>query len=653
VYALAISPDGERLAIGHRERFSVWQIKTRSLIFSGNKGALSLAFHPDGKRLYTASSGTVREWDTVNWREAYAIPQNGGFVSLSADGRRLATLSNDFRRDREATIWDTTTWTPVATIASANDPIALSHDGRRLACGTATNIVIWTVDGSRPEVLLQDTADLFPTNQPLRNLRMQRRDHMLAFSRDDKQIVGVRNTLSSRGVFVLSVWNAETGEEAAVMPSDAEHIEHSGTITGLGFSPDGRTLASSSMDHSIRLWDFANHLAKDDIQGHLSEVLAVAYSPDGKFIASASKDGEIKIWPSVRQAREDVVVGPAHPVGFNKDGHTLLAMQWDFSAAISVNTETLEIEGRVDVEQRRREGNEPPKNSPPPAERDRRPDVPPNRGQERERDGRGMRFWGFPLRSTAHSPDLRWLVRVKEDGMVEWVDTEHSETNLLKLANGGFGILALANDGHTMFTRGREQGVRIWDLRASTNVFWPADTLTVSIAPDGRTLLAHRRDAMQLWDRATLTLQTNIVVPSIGFFETPPSAFTADGRLLALPAEDDAVALWDVASLERIATFSGHKQGIRSIAFSPDGRTLATTSDDSTLKLWNVATQQELLSLRNLGATLTRLLFSPDGRVLVGGSSALGGNGGLRLYRAATFEEINRALPVRAMADTE
>ena len=77
---------------------------------------------------------------------------------------------------REATIWDTTTWEPVATIASANDPIALSHDGRRLACGTATNIVIWTVDGSRPEVLLQDTAVLFPTNQPLRNLRMQRRD---------------------------------------------------------------------------------------------------------------------------------------------------------------------------------------------------------------------------------------------------------------------------------------------------------------------------------------------------------------------------------------------------------------------------------------------------------------------------------------------
>lgn len=653
VYALAISPDGERLAIGHRERFSVWQIKTRSLVFGASKGAMSLVFHPDGRRLYTASGGTVREWDTATWREGHNMPENGGALSLSADGRRLATLRSEPRGRREATVWDTTTWKAVAKIDQAHEPIALSHDGRRLACGTGTNIFVWTLDGSQPEVVLRDTADLFPTNQLTRMLRMLRREHMLVFSRDDKQIVGARNTLSSRGVFVLSVWNADTGAESAVMPSDAEHIEHSGTITGLAFSPDGRMLASSSMDHSIRLWDPVNHLARDDIQGHLSEVLAVAYSPDGKFIASASKDGEIKIWPSVRQSREDTVIGPRHPVGFSKDGRTLLAMQRDFSVAMIVNAETLEIERRVDAEQRRPEAGELPPSEPPPGEPVSRIEPPPNRPPDRDREGRGMRFWGFRGPSSVYSPDLRWLVRSRDDGNVEWIDSENSETNLVKLANGSMGILALARDGHTLFTRGREQGIRIWDLRSSTNVLWPAgDALSMVVAPDGRTLVAFKRDGVQLWDRAGLTLRTNIAAPPSGFFDTL-SPFSADGRLLALPAEDDAVALWDVVSLEHIGTFAGHKQGIRSIAFSPDGRTLATTSDDSTLKLWNVATQQELLTSRNLGATLTRLVFSPDGRLLVGGSAALGGNGGLRLYRAATFEEINRALPVRAMADTE
>lgn len=264
-----------------------------------------------------------------------------------------------------------------------------------------------------------------------------------------------------------------------------------------------------------------------------------------------------------------------------------------------------------------------------------------------------MRFWGFRGPSSAHSPDLRWLVRSRDDGSADWIDTEHAETNAVKLGNGPVAILALAADGHTLFTRGREQGIRIWDLRSLTNVLWPAaDALWVVPSPDGRTLAGFKRDGVQLWDRSSLTLRTNIVGPPSGFFDTL-SSFSADGRLLALPAEDDAVALWDVATLEHIGTFAGHKQGIRSVAFSPDGRTLATTSDDSTLKLWNVATQQELLSLRNLGATLTRLVFSPDGRVLVGGSAALGSNGGLRLYRAATLEEINRALPVRAMTDTE
>ena len=60
------------------------------------------------------------------------------------------------------------------------------------------------------------------------------------------------------------------------------------------------------------------------------------------------------------------------------------------------------------------------------------------------------------------------------------------------------------------------------------------------------------------------------------------------------------------------------------------------------MKLWNVATQQEVLNLRHLGTTLSGLLFSPDGNILLGGSGALGPNGGLRVYRAASFAETDK-----------
>jgi WD40 repeat protein len=82
---------------------------------------------------------------------------------------------------------------------------------------------------------------------------------------------------------------------------------------------------------------------------------------------------------------------------------------------------------------------------------------------------------------------------------------------------------------------------------------------------------------------------------------------------------------------------------VSTVAFSPDGKTLATGSDDSTLKLWNVATQQELLTIRNLGGAIHTLLFSPDGRLLAGRMSSTFSTGGLRLYHAPLFSEIEEA----------
>ncbi|MEO8425581.1 MAG: serine/threonine-protein kinase [Verrucomicrobiota bacterium] len=596
VQSMAISPGGGLLAIGLREKLNIWDIRTKALVAGLPKGAVSMSFFPDGKTLVTASFSTVRVWRTGDWSEQTSLPENSGPIALSRDATRLATASREGVR-----IWDTSTWKEERLLTGASGPVVFSPDGETLATDAKEGITLWRLRTGRAELVLQDSTNVFTRGGRFRS------ESTFAFSPDGKSVVAARNTLTARGVFVLSIWDAQSGKEIAVMPSDRDRIEHDGFISSLAFSPDGRTLATGSRDHSIRLWDFDKRQRLVTLHGNLSEVWAVVFSPDGQTLVSGAKDGGVKLWATRRQQKEDTLPGAWQPLALSKDSRTLAALSGAGSIAF-LNLATGESEQQFPLE-----------------------------GMEGPRRGFGFRP------AVAMSGDLRTLAQGLDDGTVRLRNTETGDITNLKASDSRVEIIALSPDSRILITGGRDQNLRWWDLRHHTNTVLATEAYRVLFSPDGRTLAAFQRgDNLQLWDITTPSLRTNLVS------DTQPgpgseAAFSPDGRILAVAGSDDAIHMLDVATGRLLGTFTGHKQPVFSVAFSPDGKTLATASDDSTMKLWNVATQQELLSLRRLGGVLRGLMFTPDGRLLVGGSSFSAPSGGLRFYRAPLLSETDTA----------
>ncbi len=71
---------------------------------------------------------------------------------------------------------------------------------------------------------------------------------------------------------------------------------HTGWVTAVCFSPDGRHALSGGNDGTARLWDLHTGRCLHTLAGHRGGVASVCFSPDGSFALSGSADGTARLW---------------------------------------------------------------------------------------------------------------------------------------------------------------------------------------------------------------------------------------------------------------------------------------------------------------------------------------------------------------------
>ena len=171
--------------------------------------------------------------------------------------------------------------------------LAVSPDGSTLAvAGKKDVILIYDLATSRLKATLSGHTHAIES---------------LDFSPDGK-------LLASAGGYTVRFWNTETWK------IEGGHIHHNPEILCVRFSPDGKRLALSdgeggfphdkTLEAQIIVCDVKTQAEVARLKGHTNSIYALAFSPDGKTLASGSMDQTVKLWDTATGAlRETIVPG--------------------------------------------------------------------------------------------------------------------------------------------------------------------------------------------------------------------------------------------------------------------------------------------------------------------------------------------------------